>query len=496
MYIHKNRISLLIVLVISLGILNCHQQAYSLNGEPAIAPIAPLQDDADSQSKLQPIEFSSDNTKDDSSDSPTSTVDVRQAPQQSTAATPARRALPAPIDSPPFPSGEWQIGGTSVIGAPDTSDQYPLMAALSHTSLGQFLEENRIKLYGWTSVGGNVSSSSRSNFPESYSIYPNRVDLDQLVFNIERIPDTVQKDHLDWGFRFSPFYGIDYHFTTGKGYFSNQLTKNNSEYGFDPVLVYGDLYIPYIAQGMNIRVGRFLSIPDIEAQLAPDNYTFTHSLMYTVDAYTQTGVVTSTKLNNNWTVQAGITDGNDVALWAPHFDVKPTGLLGVQWISKSNKDSIYSVVNAINDGKYSYNNIQEYVTTWSHKFNERVHIKTEAWYMWEGDVPTSTLPASVYLPGQQTIFTNEWACVNYLEIKLSPKSYLTIRNEYMNDQQGQRTGFADQYTSHTIGVAYWFTKWLGIRPELRYERAYDTPAYSLGYHKNQFMLAADLITRF
>jgi DnaB-like helicase C terminal domain len=29
---------------------------------------------------------------------------------------------------------------------------------------------------------------------------PDRVELDQLVFRIERLPDTVQSDHVDWGF--------------------------------------------------------------------------------------------------------------------------------------------------------------------------------------------------------------------------------------------------------------------------------------------------------
>jgi len=31
---------------------------------------------------------------------------------------------------------------------------------------------------------------------------------------IERVPDTVQTDHVDWEFRFSPMYDIDYRWTT------------------------------------------------------------------------------------------------------------------------------------------------------------------------------------------------------------------------------------------------------------------------------------------
>ena len=39
---------------------------------------------------------------------------------------PARRALEAPLDSPPYPSTDWGYGGSPLIGVPDTN-VYPLM---------------------------------------------------------------------------------------------------------------------------------------------------------------------------------------------------------------------------------------------------------------------------------------------------------------------------------------------------------------------------------
>ena len=43
-------------------------------------------------------------------------------------------------------------------------------------------------------------------------------------------------------------------------------------------MVYADVYVPFVVQGLNIRIGRNISLPDIEAQLAPDNYTtYSHS---------------------------------------------------------------------------------------------------------------------------------------------------------------------------------------------------------------------------
>jgi len=51
------------------------------------------------------------------------------------------------------------------------------------------------------------------------------------------------------------------------------------------------------------RIGRYISLPEIEAQFAPDNYTYSHSILYTFDTYTQTGINVTTKLNDHWVVQ-------------------------------------------------------------------------------------------------------------------------------------------------------------------------------------------------
>ena len=110
---------------------------------------------------------------------------------------------------------------------------------------------------------------------------------------IERLPDTVQKDHIDWGFRLAPIYGENYRYTTAFGLWSYQLLNQNKNYGYDLPMAYGEVFIPQIAEGLLIRFGRFISVPDIEAQLAPNNYMYTHSMTYTFDNYTNTGIQTT-----------------------------------------------------------------------------------------------------------------------------------------------------------------------------------------------------------
>src|SRR5580704_6283074 len=273
---------------------------------------------------------------------------------------PARRGLPSPLDSPPFPNADWSYGGSPVIGEPDTNS-YPLMTALDQAG-------RRTKVYGWVDPTLNFSDSAHLNAPEANDVYSNRFEMNQLVLYVERLPDSVQRDHFDWGYHLTALYGTDYRFTIAKGYLSGQLLNDHHEYGFDPTLEYVDVYIPRVAQGMNLRLGRFISVPGIEAQLAPNNYVFSHSLLYAIDPFTDTGLIATVKLNDQWIVQLGITAGHDVAPWTS--DAKPSGTACVSYTTESVNDNLYICANGINDGKYAYNNLQQFDATWYHKFSK------------------------------------------------------------------------------------------------------------------------------
>jgi hypothetical protein len=417
---------------------------------------------------------------------------------------PPRRANPAPLDEI-FPSTEY-IGPSPLIGVPDTDPVYPLTEAL--WNLSPAMKEARIKVYGWVDPGISISTSHDSNIPESYAIVPNKLELDQAILRFERLPDTVQTDHVDWGFRLTALFGIDYRWTTSQGWFSSQLLKRNRLYGADPVEAYGLIYVPKVAKGMVIKIGRYISPPDIEAQLAPDNYLFTHSLMFTYDCYTQTGVNAAVKLNDSWTILGGIHSGCDVATWnrAAH----PTGQFIVRWVSRSNNDSIYGGINSINNGHFKgdHDNLQQSNITWTHRFNEEGTFvtMTEAYYIYQSHALVGgtvnfgpprpwfrlTGPGAL-IPGNAPAI----GVVNYTAIKLSKRDFITIRPiDFLVDVKGERTGFATTLTSWTVGLTHRFNKLISVRPELRYEYAFSARPWDNGLKNKQFMFAVDAIIRF
>ena len=416
-------------------------------------------------------------------------------------APPARRGYPAPLDSTPFPSGDYSVGGSPTIGAADTQT-YPLMQAINQN-------RSRTKIYGWLNGGFDVSTSNKgdaANAPAAYYYNPNRVIPDQQVLYIERLPDTVQTKHFDWGFRIAQLWGQDYRYTTSKGIFSQQLLARNHEYGYDPVMYYIDLYFPKVAKGMNVRIGRYISLPDIEAQLAPNNYTYSHSLLYTIDPYTQTGIVASVKFSDHWLGQLGISDGNDVALWTP--DAQATGTACVDYTWSKGGDALYTCANSVNKGNYAYNNLQSYYETWYHKINAHWHTDTETWFMYERNVPniglnvvhpvaTETGANGAFCPtSQPRCYAPEAAVVNYVEYEHDTKNYFSIRNEFVNDIRGQRTGYQTKYSEHLISYGHWIGSTILFRPEIRLEHAYDRPAYDLGTKKTQFVVAGDVTYHF
>ncbi len=411
----------------------------------------------------------------------------------------ARRGLPSPLDSPPFPSADWSYGGSPTIGEAD-GNVYPLQTAINGAT-------GRTKVYGWISPSGNLSTSRKSNAPEMDDSYANRVELDQFVVFVERLPNSVQRDHIDWGFQLTSLFGTDYRETANKGYFGGQLIDQNRQYGFDPTLEYVDVYFPHVAQGMNLRVGRFISVPGIEAQLTPNNYMFSHSLLYVVDPFTDTGAIATVKLNDQWTVQGEISASHDVAPWTS--DAKPSFTGCVDYTTKSVDDNFYLCANGINNGTYAYNNLQMYDGTWYHKFNKNWHMASEAYAMYQREVPSvhgvDGLPpitpekgtnGANCAVGEVRCFAPEWAWVNYLNRELGAHDFLSLRNDFLDDKKGQRTGYAGRYSEVTLSWNHWVGTTVQIRPEIRFDHAWDSTAYDLGTRRNQFTAATDVVYHF
>jgi Putative beta-barrel porin-2, OmpL-like. bbp2 len=450
------------------------------------------------------------------------------APADSTAPPVRRDHWPAtPLSTPPFPFTEWPYGGATAIGVtrPSSIDS-PLMVALANTELGRAMNENHLQAYGWVDVGGNLSSSAVTpggNFPAADMYSPNTATLEQAVVYLERLPDTVQTDHVDWGFRLSANYGENNRYTTAFGVASHQLLGHNLTNIYDFPMIYGELFFPQISEGLLVRLGRYVAIPDIEAQLAPITYMYSHSMSYALDNYTNEGLIGTLAITKNWFVQAGVTIGTETSVWHwgetvanpfpnPVFPAHtmprdpgavPSLAAAVRWQNDSGDDALYFVANGINNGQWGYNNLQWFGGTYYHKFNEQWHLALEVYTLSQRGVlnqnnsEAQTIIANGGYPfapangfnfnapnfaqcaaSQLSCTAQVVAAVAYLNYKFSPLDNLSFRPEFYNDMEGQRTGVKTRYANLGIGWQHWLSPQVEMRPEIAYYHSLDANAFN------------------
>jgi len=234
------------------------------------------------------------------------------------------------------------------------------------------------------------------------------------------LPDTVQTDGFDWGLRLSFLYGENYRYTNSYGIGSYQFNGHNNIYGWDVPMEYVDLYWPKpfnsLVDGLEVRIGRYISIPDIEAQLAPNNITYTHSITYTFDNYTNNGIVSSWQINKNILVQLGITDGTETPIWnccrslpnlfgpnalynGPNYrrdpGNQPSATACLRFVWNDGWDTFYPCVDGLNNAKWGYNNLQWHGFTYYHRLNDQWHIDFESYLLTENGVPNLRNPTAV-----------------------------------------------------------------------------------------------------
>jgi hypothetical protein len=434
-----------------------------------------------------------------------------------------------PESTPPMPFTEWPYGGATPIGVtrPGSIDS-PLMVAIANTGLGQWMNDNHFQTYGWIDPGVNFSSNSRKpggNAPIAYAYTPNTPQLDQVVMYLDRFPDTVQTDHIDWGLRLSAIYGENYRYTTSYGLYSYQLLKHNNINGYDFPMLYGEVFIPFIFQGMTIRVGRYISVPDIEAQLAPNNYLYTHSLTYATDNYTNEGIITTTALAKNLFLQLGVTVGTEATFlhagekinnpdpnelypgnkYLRDPGARPSGTACLRYTWNNGSDNIQPCANGLNTGVWGYNNLQWYGFTYYHRFNDKWHLDFEYYNEHQRGVPNNNNPvvqqilsnpsatpfSSAYIDPPDAPntahckSTTKLTCtatgsglVSYLNYSPDPLNNYSFRPEYYMDQQGQRFGNPTDYWEVSAGWQHWWSPQLETRPEVGYYRSTDTNAFN------------------
>ena len=298
---------------------------------------------------------------------------------------------------------------------------------------------------------------------------------------------AVQTDHIDWGFRSVHLYGIDYRYTTAGGWFSQQLLYHNNLYGYDPGrTVLRAVHPEGLRRDWSSESGAG-SPARTSKPSTPRTTTWPPTRSCSPTTPTPRRASCSASRSTSNMVQGAIQSGTDMAPWYP--GALPTGFFGWRWVSESNNDAFYTCLNNINNAKFRYfmadghkaghDNFNYIVTHLgapvqpedpSRRPKPITCGSSTRWWAERQSRSAESLRRrrrlGKFLPGNSPAY----GVLNYTMFQLSKRDYFTVRNEWWRDQRGERSGFATNYSSHTIGISHQFNDHLMIPPPSRLRR--------------------------
>lgn len=404
-------------------------------------------------------------------------LDTFEESQPQDVGTPgSSRVVPAPILVPLPSAGPPAAQPPPVSQAVPPPQRWPLMRALQGTWLGVSLEDERLQIYGWTQGNFTASTDRNSNLPYGMNYKANQFLLEQNWLRIDRAVVTSGTSDPSFGYRFDGILpGSDYFFTAARG-----ISTQQGLYGFDPVEFFVEAYFPTIAQGFDVKVGRFFSLFGVEQIPAVDNPFVSHAYAFIYNPFTQTGIVTTTKFSNSISAQAGLVMGNDNINSVTAY---PTFIGNIKWTNPDQRNSLlFNVIidRGRFDQQHNFHNpeIADLIAT--HKINSSLLYTFEGLYGFTTNVPDIG-------------FANWMHILNYLTYNVTEQVNTAARFELFDDFQGQRTGFPGLYIAPAGVVAYRPVKWLQLRQEIRYD--YNTQTAPFEGKHGLFTATSDFIVR-
>jgi hypothetical protein len=356
-----------------------------------------------------------------------------------------------------------------------------LMESLQGTWYGAMLDDSRLVISGWIQGSFTASTDARTNLPMAFNYQANNFLMQQNWIHLERTVDQSTTTP-SWGFMVDSILpGSDYRFTLARGLLNQQLTADHGSpniYGIDIVQFLSDWYVPGVGQGLDIKLGRFFSPFGVESIGSPQNPLVSHSYSFIYDPYTNTGLLTTLKITDEWSIQNGLTTGSDVLIDPA---ANPTYVGGIKWAAEDNLASAdFQVI--IGNGRYnqsrSFNNPEIFDLVLMRQFSDRLTWTGEALYGFQTNVPGIG-------------FVNWFGVVNYLSYQIDPRLIANARLEFFDDVQGQRTQYKGLYDAITTGVTYKPCSYLMLRPEIRFD--YNNNSHAFEGKAGLFTAALDCI---
>ncbi len=360
--------------------------------------------------------------------------------------------------------------------------------------------DDGVKVSGWIQAGYTVnfdSPTDRFNFGTNFNNRSNDFMLNQVWLRLEK--PLTHENEFNWGFTVDFNFGQDaadfnvlsigmWENFTGD---ADTAIADNEDHGFDIPQFYVEAHFPgFITEkGMDVRIGRMLTLHGNELSPAILTRFYSHSYGYFYSwPLSHTGVMTNLHLTDTIDVWNCLVLGWD-NVFADNNDT--LGYHGmVVWTSCDKKRSFWVATSLGPEGIGRFDSSNDdwrYLVTYdySHKFgcDDRFELVLHGGNAWDTNLFTG-----------REVNWNDYAA-NFF-YTLERRFTLGARAEWFNDDDGYRTGFADDFYGVTLGATYRPYQNLRIRPEIRFDWADNTRPFNDLSDKNQVTAAMDVIWEF
>jgi len=329
-------------------------------------------------------------------------------------------------------------------------------------------------------IGGHAEASWTYNFQDPDSdVNPGRVfdfehndpTFNQLSLFIERKVDP-SKQQFDVGGKVEGIFGADARLIHANGLTDWYDATDNPNNQLDLTQLYVDVAIP-VGNGLLVRVGKFVTLLNQETIDPEGNSLYSHSFLFAFSApFTQTGIIASYNLTDQWAVTAGITRGWDQAFEDNNSAIDFLG----QVKFAASKDTTVMLNVSIGPQRSNNNDDYRYVLDLvaSHTVSDQLAIAVNADFGWEDNASVN----SSFIPTNDTAYW--WGIAGYAGYKINDNFALNGRVEWFHDDDGARTNLNGlNLYEGTIGLNIkplpkdrW-GQYLQIRPELRWDLSGD-----------------------
>jgi hypothetical protein len=396
--------------------------------------------------------------------------------------------------------GDWCEGsgcGSQCRGGGDPAeDEEPSWHLFSWSRL----DDAGLRIRGWIDQGFTWnfdSPTNRFSGPVTFNDRSNEYQMNQLYLIAERKTRNGGWG-FDWGGRVDFLWGTDSRFLVANGL---ETTWNESRRFYGAALP--QLYADFAYDDLTLRIGHFYNIMDFESPMAPENFFYSHSYSFQYgEPLTFTGILGAFKINDCWSVRAGVHRG-----WNQWEDNNGEAgfLFGATWTSPDDNTLISFGITLSNEQVDRPSHMTAYSIVLSHRFNDRLR------YAFEHNAGQET--NAVPRPAGGFADAEWFSFVNYLFYDLGPCWSAGARYEWFGDSDGTRViglgapkgfpwaGIPAHWNEAALGLRYRPNNNVALRSELRFDWADPiglTPLKPFDHltSNHQVLWATDLIVRF